>query len=127
MLRRNKNFKVIKRTLTYKEAEKFYSTVLNYAITVTDMENDIRMYDAFSEEIGLRYAFLAMYTDYEFVDDADTNYNVATSFAFEDFDKKINYDQFLSLLDAIDKQLWYEKNNMPYVPHSLKKSSHKGE
>lgn len=122
MLKRNKYFKITKSELNYQESKGFIDYVLNSVLN-----NKTNTYEAFASEIALKYAFLAYYTDYTFTTNV-MDYSVAVSFSYYDFEKKVNINQLMMLIDAVDKQIYFELSQGDYVDHlTLNKADSKEE
>ena len=99
-----KIFNIIKNSLTFKESLDFINEVVDSYFGMND-DGEI-IYMPFIGEIGFTNSFLKYYTDYEFDnDDIEKDYQFICTISPYNYMKEINENQFLSLEEAITKEV----------------------
>lgn len=98
-----KIFNIIKNSLTFKESLDFINEVVDSYFDTDD--NGELIYMPFIGDIGLTNAFLKYYTDYKFNDDIEKDYQFVCTISPYNYLKEINENQFLSLEEAIEKEV----------------------
>lgn len=98
-----KIFNIIKNSLTFKESLDFINEVVDSYFDMDD--NGELIYIPFIGDIGLTNAFLKYYTDYKFNDDIEKDYQFVCTISPYNYLKEINENQFLSLEEAITKEV----------------------
>lgn len=98
-----KIFNITKNSLTFKESLDFINEVIDSYFDMDD--NGELIYMPFIGNIGLTNAFLKYYTDYKFNDDIEKDYQFVCTISPYNYLKEINENQFLSLEDAIEKEV----------------------
>lgn len=98
-----KIFNITKNSLTFKESLDFINEVVDSYFDTDD--NGELIYMPFIGDIGLINAFLKYYTDYKFNDDVEKDYQFVCTISPYNYLKEINENQFLSLEDAIEKEV----------------------
>lgn len=105
-----KDFKVIKNRLTIKETISFIGEVVSSYFDV-DEDTGEKTYEPYLGNLALKNAFLKYYTDFEFSDDVEENYEVIGTLDIDDYDytSKVSNIQFKEMKDAITKEVEYGK------------------
>ena len=98
-----KIFNITKNSLTFKESLDFINEVIDSYFDMDD--NGELIYMPFIGDIGLTNAFLKYYTDYKFNDDIEKDYQFVCTISPYNYLKEINENQFLSLEEAITKEV----------------------
>lgn len=98
-----KNFNIIKKSLTFDESLAFINEVVNSYFD--EDENGEITYMPYIGDIGFTNAFLKYYTDYKFLDDIESDYQFICSVNIYNHMKEINENQFFSLEEAIQKEV----------------------
>lgn len=98
-----KTFNITKNSLTFRESLDFINEVVDSYFD--EDENGELIYMPFIGIIGFTNAFLKYYTDYKFNDDIEKDYQFVCTISPYDYIKEINETQFLSLEEAIEKEV----------------------
>ena len=103
------NFEITRNKLTIKDAIGFIERIVSSYFT--EDENGNLTYEPYSGMLGEKTAFLEYYTDYEFSDDMDKDYEFICSLDIGDygFIDRNTYIQYCELMKAAKKKVKYKK------------------
>ena len=103
------NFEITRNKLTIKDAIGFIERIVSSYFT--EDENGNLTYEPYSGMLGEKTAFLEYYTDYEFSDDMDKDYEFICSLDIGDYGflDRNTYIQYCELMEAAKKKVKYKK------------------
>lgn len=103
------NFEITRNKLTLKDAIGFIERIVSSYFT--EDENGNLTYEPYSGMLGEKTAFLEYYTDYEFSDDMDKDYEFICSLDIGDYGflDRNTYIQYCELMEAAKKKVKYKK------------------
>ena len=103
------NFEITRNKLTLKDAIGFIERIVSSYFT--EDENGNLTYEPYSGMLGVKTAFLEYYTDYEFSDDMDKDYEFICSLDIGDYGflDRNTYIQYCELMEAAKKKVKYKK------------------
>ena len=103
------NFEITRNKLTIKDAIGFIERIVSSYFT--EDENGNLTYEPYSGMLGEKTAFLEYYTDYEFSDDMDKDYEFICSLDSGDYGflDRNTYIQYCELMEAAKKKVKYKK------------------
>ncbi len=107
------SFKIIKNKLSLKEAIDFIEVIVSSYFT--EDEDGKLTYEPYAGILGEKTAFLEYYTDYEFSDDTNKDYDFICSLNVEDYVKPVNrnmYNQYYELMKAVKEKVKYKKQTL---------------
>ena len=103
------NFEITRNKLALKDAIGFIERIVSSYFT--EDENGNLTYEPYSGMLGEKTAFLEYYTDYEFSDDMDKDYEFICSLDIGDYGflDRNTYIQYCELMEAAKKKVKYKK------------------
>lgn len=103
------NFEITRNKLTIKDAIGFIERIVS-SYFIED-ENGNLTYEPYSGMLGAKTAFLEYYTDYEFSNDMDKDYEFICSLDIGDYEflDRNTYIQYCELMEAAKKKVKYKK------------------
>ena len=103
------NFEITRNKLTLKDAIGFIERIVS-SYFIED-ENGNLTYEPYSGMLGVKTAFLEYYTDYEFSNDMDKDYEFICSLDIGDYEflDRNTYIQYCELMEAAKKKVKYKQ------------------